>query len=89
MRSRVLAQLSAAEQIVGRERIQRACHRQLGRDVVVSRRVNSTFARIALSKNNRPGQVPCSCKRKTRSALLSLGARTIRWTRAAIARFST
>jgi uncharacterized protein (DUF488 family) len=38
---RVLAQVSAAEQIVGRERNQRACHRQLVRNVVVSRRVNS------------------------------------------------
>jgi hypothetical protein len=31
-----------AEQIVGRERNQRACHRQLVRNAVVSRRVNST-----------------------------------------------
>jgi uncharacterized protein (DUF488 family) len=38
---RVLAQVNAAEQIVGRERNQRACHRQLVRNVVTSRRVNS------------------------------------------------
>ena len=31
----------AVEQIVGRERNQRACHRQLDRNVVVARRVNS------------------------------------------------
>jgi uncharacterized protein (DUF488 family) len=43
---RVLAQVSAAEQIVGRERIQRACYRQLVRNVVVSRRVNSTVMRL-------------------------------------------
>ena len=43
---RVLAQVSAAEQIVGRERNQRACHRQLVRNVVVSRRVNSTVRRL-------------------------------------------
>ena len=42
---RVLAQVSAAEQIVGRERSHGACHRQLVRDVVVSRRVNSTVRR--------------------------------------------
>ncbi len=34
-----------AEQIVGRERIQRACHRQLVRNAVVSRRVNSDVRR--------------------------------------------
>ena len=34
-------QSGALEQIVGRERNQRACHRQLVRNVVVSRRVNS------------------------------------------------
>ena len=39
---RVLAQVSAAEQIVGRERNRRACHRQLVRNVVDRRRVNST-----------------------------------------------
>ena len=33
--------MDRAEQIVGRERYQRACHRQLVRDVVVRRRVNS------------------------------------------------
>jgi hypothetical protein len=43
---RVLAQVSAAEQIVGRERNHGACHRQLVRDVVVSRRVNSNVGRI-------------------------------------------
>ena len=41
-------QLIAAEQIVGRERNQRACHRQLGRNVVVSRRVNSTVGHLHL-----------------------------------------
>ena len=35
----------AIEQIVGRERNQRACHRQLVRNVVVARRVNSTVRR--------------------------------------------
>ena len=38
---RVLAQVSAAEQIVGRERNHVVCYRQLVRDMVVSRRVNS------------------------------------------------
>jgi hypothetical protein len=38
----VLAQVSAAEQIVGRERNHGACYRQLVRNVVTSRRVNST-----------------------------------------------
>src|SRR2546428_9444399 len=33
---------TAVEQFVGRERYQRACHRQLVRNVVVARRVNST-----------------------------------------------
>jgi hypothetical protein len=36
----------AAQQIVGRERNQRACHRQLVRNVVVSRRVNSTVGHL-------------------------------------------
>ncbi len=36
----------AAQQIVGRERNQRACHRQLVRNVVVARRVNSTVGRL-------------------------------------------
>ena len=35
----------ATQQIVGRERNQRACHRQLVRNAVVSRRVNSTVKR--------------------------------------------
>ena len=48
MRSRVPAQVSAAEQFVGRERIQRACRRQLVRDVVVARRVNSDVQQILL-----------------------------------------
>ena len=39
-------QSGALEQIVGRERNQRACHRQLARNVVVSRRVNSTVRRL-------------------------------------------
>src|SRR5207244_2229279 len=43
---RVLAQVSAAEQIVGRERNHGACHRQLVRNVVVARRVNSTVRRL-------------------------------------------
>jgi uncharacterized protein (DUF488 family) len=43
---RVLAQVSAAEQIVGRERNYGACHRQLVRNVVTSRRVNSTVRRL-------------------------------------------
>jgi hypothetical protein len=42
---RVLAQVSAAEQLVGRERGQRASHRQVGRNAVVSRRVNSNVMR--------------------------------------------
>jgi hypothetical protein len=41
--------LSALEQIVGRERNQRACHRQLVRNVVDRRRVNSTVRRHAFS----------------------------------------
>ena len=44
---RVPAQVSAAEQIVGRERNQRACHRQLVCNVVVSRRVNSAVGPLA------------------------------------------
>ena len=43
---RVLSQMIAAEQIVGRERNHGACHRQLVRNVVVSRRVNSTVRRL-------------------------------------------
>ena len=43
---RVLAQVSAAEQIVGRERNHVVYYRQLVRDVVVSRRVNSTVRRL-------------------------------------------
>ena len=45
---RVLAQVSAAEQIVGRERNQRAWHRQLVRNAVDRRRVNSTVGRLNL-----------------------------------------
>jgi len=41
------------EQIVGRERNQRACHRQLVRHVVVSRRVNSTVRRLTLDMTKR------------------------------------
>src|SRR5882762_3868459 len=47
-----------AEQIVGRERIQRASHRQLVRNVVDRRRVNSTarapsvFRKTVVSKRN-------------------------------------
>jgi hypothetical protein len=33
--------VDTAQQIVGRERSQRACHRELVRNVVVARRVNS------------------------------------------------
>ena len=36
----------AAEQLVGRERNQRACHRQLVRNVVDRRRVNSDVRRF-------------------------------------------
>ena len=43
---RVLAQLGAAEQIVGRERNQRASHRQVVRSAVARRRVNSTVRRL-------------------------------------------
>ncbi len=50
---RVLAQVSAAEQIVGRERNQRACHRQLALSTVVSRRVNSTVRRLRFSEEVR------------------------------------
>src|SRR5882762_4791314 len=39
---RALCLSDAAQQFVGRERNQRACHRQLVRNVVVARRVNST-----------------------------------------------
>jgi len=39
---RVLSQMIAAEQIVGRERNQIVSYRQLARNAVVSRRVNST-----------------------------------------------
>src|SRR3981081_3950963 len=46
---RVLSQMIAAEQIVGRERNQRACHRQLVRNAVVSRRVNSTVGHLLIS----------------------------------------
>jgi hypothetical protein len=38
---RVLAQGNAAEQIVGRERNHAACYRQLTRNAVACRRVNS------------------------------------------------
>jgi hypothetical protein len=44
---RVLAQVSAAEQIVGRERNHGACYRQLARNVVACRRVNSIVMRLA------------------------------------------
>jgi hypothetical protein len=49
MRSRVLAQVSAAEQIVGRERNRGAWYRQLVRNVVVSRRVNSIVGLLHLT----------------------------------------
>jgi hypothetical protein len=42
----VSLKLNAAQQIVGRERGQRACHRQLVRNTVVSRRVNSDVRRL-------------------------------------------
>ena len=42
--------VSAAEQIVGRERNQRASHRQVVRNVVVSRRVNSTVMWLTLNR---------------------------------------
>ena len=41
---------AAAEQIVGRERNQRACHRQLVRNVVVALRVNSTVRQNLLNR---------------------------------------
>jgi hypothetical protein len=41
-------EVSATEQIVGRERIQRACHRQLAGNVVDRRRVNSTVGRLTV-----------------------------------------
>jgi hypothetical protein len=50
---RVLAQVNAAEQIVGRERNQRACHRQLVRNVVTSRRVNSIVRAHRYFRNDR------------------------------------
>jgi hypothetical protein len=43
--SRALS-IGGIEQIVGRERNQRACHRQLVRHAVVSRRVNSIVGRF-------------------------------------------
>ncbi len=50
----------AAQQFVGRERNQRACHRQLVRNAVVARRVNSTG--LMLSDNpmlTQPQTFPC------------------------------
>ena len=38
------------EQIVGRERNQRACHRQLARNPVASRRVNSTVGLLPVNE---------------------------------------
>ena len=46
MRKTVALSDGVAQQIVGRERNQRACRRQLVRDVVVARRVNSTGGRL-------------------------------------------
>ena len=40
--------VGAIQQIIGRERNQRACHRQLVRNAVVARRVNSTVMRFFL-----------------------------------------
>src|SRR6202521_1739166 len=64
---RVLAQVSAAEQIVGRERNHGACHPQLVRNVVVARRVNSTVRR-----NNRGILVSKQSMRKVSLTLLLL-----------------
>jgi hypothetical protein len=44
-----LIRSGATQQIVGRERNQRACHRQLVRNVVVARRVNSTVMLLLYS----------------------------------------
>jgi hypothetical protein len=52
----------AAEQIVGRERNQRACHRQLVRNAVVFRRVNSNVRLLSMALGI-----------YSRSAILSLG----------------
>ena len=48
-RSRDACVNHAAQQIVGRERNQRTCYRQLVRNVVVARRVNSTVMRFFLN----------------------------------------
>src|SRR5436305_13928024 len=60
MRCRVIIDLLsfavAAQQIVGRERNQRACHRQLARNAVVSRRVNSTVRRLHGATRNFRGK---------------------------------
>ena len=52
-----------AEQIVGRERTQRACHRQLVRNAVVARRVNSIVSRFLIDMKLRVAscQFPVSC----------------------------
>ena len=42
----------ALEQIVRRERNHVVCHRQLGSNVVVSRRVNSTFGALNANGNS-------------------------------------
>jgi hypothetical protein len=63
---------TAVEQIVRRERNQRACHRQLVRDVVVSRRVNSTvrshtYATHAIPQtSNRPFADSIRCDSRLR-----------------------
>ena len=49
---RVLAQVSAAEQIVGRERNHGACHRQLVLNLADRRRVNSDVRRLSLNPEN-------------------------------------
>ena len=58
----VLAQVSAAEQIVGRERNHGACHRQFVRDVVVSRRVNSDVIPLRFWKTKQRAMFDLSSK---------------------------
>jgi len=64
---RVLAQVSAAEQIVGRERNHGACHRQLVRDVVASRRVNSNVIHRRYLKTGKSNNICFSSRSSARA----------------------
>ena len=62
----------AVEQIVGRERIQRACHRQLVRSAVARRRVNSTVIPLRFLKTKTNQRETCRSRMARGSLLVAL-----------------